>query len=57
MMKFLKSNIGLGIILVILPFILERYTNISNFANGLIRGIGLGILFVGAYRKIKERAA
>lgn len=56
-MKFLKSNIGLGIILVILPFILERYTNISNFANGIIRGIGLGILFVGVYRKIKERAA
>ena len=56
-MKFLKSNIGLGIILVILPFILARYTNISNFTNGIIRGIGLGILFVGVYRKIKERAA
>lgn len=56
-MKFLKSNIGLGIILVILPFILERFTSMPNFVNGLIRGIGLGILFVGVYRKIKERAA
>lgn len=49
--------LALGALIMSVPFILQQFMVIGDIANGVIRGVGIGLMVVALLFSVKQRKA
>ena len=49
--RFLAIQMAIGILLIVSGFLLRRIIYLSDFTDGLLKGIGIGLMILALMRK------